>query len=364
MINLHFLTKHEKISSQLLNWYDRCHRILPWRITPVEQARGTKPDPYKVWVAEIMLQQTTVKAVKSYFTRFLSQWPDIKALSQASQDDVFKIWAGLGYYSRARNLKACADKIVANYNSCFPQTIEELRALPGIGEYTAAAIAAIAFNQPYAVVDSNVERVVSRLFHIRIALSAAKKEIRSYMQGITPHKRPGDFAQAMMDLGSSICTFKRPNCFICPLNDRCIALEKNETENLPLRALKTKKPLRTGIAFVALSENGRVYLQKRQEKGLLGGMSEIPNYFALNASKTDLSLAPFTGIWNYQGDIIHVFTHFTLSMSVYMMSNLVEKSYKNGWWIKTDELDKEALPSVMKKALAKALPTAFRKIKN
>ncbi|RCK99995.1 MAG: A/G-specific adenine glycosylase [Candidatus Tokpelaia sp. JSC189] len=352
------------IASKLLDWYDRYHRILPWRVTPAEQASGIKPDPYQIWLSEIMLQQTTVEAVKSYFTRFLNQWPNIKALSRASQDDILKIWAGLGYYSRARNLKACADKIVANHDSHFPQTLEGLRALPGIGDYTAAAIAAIAFSKPHAVVDGNVERIVSRLFCIRIALPAAKKEIWTHTQAITQHNRPGDFAQAMMDLGSSICTPKRPSCFICPLNDSCLALETDEPENFPLKMPKTEKSMRTGIAFVALSENGRVYLQKRQEKGLLGGMSEVPNHFASKASKTDLSLAPFTGTWIYRGDIIHAFTHFTLSMSVYMADNLAESSGKNGWWVRTEELNREALPTVMKKALAKALPTAFKKMKN
>lgn len=348
-------------ASRLLDWYDKHHRILPWRVTPAEQADGIRPDPYRVWLSEIMLQQTTVEAVKSYFTKFTSQWPDIKALSHASQDDILKAWAGLGYYSRARNLKACADKIVAGHNGHFPQTLEELHALPGIGDYTAAAIAAIAFDQPHAVVDGNVERVVSRLFCIRTALPAAKKEIRTHTQAITPHDRPGDFAQAMMDLGSSICTPKRPSCFICPLHNLCLALKTDEPENFPFKAPKTEKPLRTGIAFVALSENGRVYLQKRHSKGLLGGMSEVPNHFAPEASKTDLSLAPFSGTWIYQGDIIHVFTHFMLSMSVYMADNLAENGGKDGWWVRTEDLGREALPTVMKKAVAKALPAAFKK---
>lgn len=350
-------------AARLLDWYDRHHRILPWRVTPPERAQGTRPDPYRVWLSEIMLQQTTVEAVKAYFIKFIERWPDVKALSRASLDDIMKAWAGLGYYSRARNLKACADRTVAAYGGHFPSDPAQLRALPGIGDYTAAAITAIAFDRPQAVVDGNVERVISRLFCIKTALPAAKKEIRRQTQAITPLSRPGDFAQAMMDLGAAICTPRRPRCFICPLNTLCSALKQDEPKSFPVKAPKADKPVRTGIAFVAISENRRIYLQKRSVKGLLGGMSEIPNHFAPGASKTDLSLAPFSATWLYQGDIRHVFTHFTLSMSVYKAENLTEKPREKGWWVKTEDLDGEALPTIMKKAVAKAVPTAFARQK-
>ncbi|AQS42080.1 MAG: A/G-specific adenine glycosylase [Candidatus Tokpelaia hoelldobleri] len=346
-------------ASLLLNWYDKHHRILPWRITPAEQARGMAPDPYRVWLSEVMLQQTTVEAVKAYFNKFTSQWPDISALAGASQDDILRAWAGLGYYSRARNLKACADKIMAGHGGVFPRELAGLRALPGIGDYTAAAIAAIAFNLPHAVVDGNVERVVSRLFCLTTPLPAAKAEIRIRTQGITPAERPGDFAQSMMDLGATICTPKRPSCFLCPLNEHCLALKNDEPQRLPLKAPKAEKPLRTGMAFVAISENSRVYLQKRPEKGLLGGMSEVPNYFAPGADKADLSRAPFATDWRYQGDITHVFTHFTLVLAIYRADNLPEHSDTGGWWVAVDKLKGEALPTVIKKAVAQVLPTAF-----
>jgi len=351
-------------ASRLLDWYDKHHRVLPWRITPAEQGRGVKADPYRVWLSEIMLQQTTVEAVKSYFAKFIGQWPNVKVLARTSQDDVLRAWAGLGYYSRARNMKACADIIVTCHSGRFPSELEKLRALPGIGDYTAAAIAAIAFDRPHAVVDGNVERVVSRLFGIRTALPAAKKEIRIHTQAITPATRPGDFAQAMMDLGASVCIPRHPGCFICPLNGMCLALQQDEPEKFPVKAPRPEKPARTGIAFIALSQNGRLYLQKRHQKGLLGGMSEIPNHFAPGASKTDLSLAPFPESWTYRGDIVHVFTHFTLFMSVYMAENLAENTYNGGWWVKIEDLGREALPTVMKKAVAKALPAAFRKTEN
>ncbi|RCL01805.1 MAG: A/G-specific adenine glycosylase [Candidatus Tokpelaia sp. JSC085] len=352
----------KKVASILLNWYDKHHRTFPWRVTPPEKKTGRKNDPYHVWLSEIMLQQTTVETVKSYFIKFIRKWPDIKALSCASQDDILKAWSGLGYYCRAHNLKACADKIVTEYNGHFPQDIELLRNLPGIGEYTAAALATIAFDIPQVVVDSNVERVMSRLFRVKISFPEAKKEIWQQTKSITPSHRSGDFAQAMMDLGASLCTYKRPHCLLCPLNHLCLAFKQDEPENFPVRKPRAAKAIRTGIAFVALSKNGRVYLQKRHMKGLLGGMSEIPNHFALHASKTDISLAPFATPWIYQGDIIHGFTHFTLSMSVYLGTNIDETTGKSGWWVKIEDLEKEALPTVMKKSLAKALPTAFKNL--
>ncbi len=228
---------HE-ISSRLLSWYDQKHRHLPWRITPDEQARGIRPDPYRIWLSEIMLQQTTVEAVKPYFQKFVKLWPDLSSLAKASQDDIMKAWAGLGYYSRAHNLKNCAKQLVENYAGQFPQSVKALRTLSGIGDYTAAAIAAIAFNQPIAVVDSNVERVVTRLFAITSILPKAKIEIKEKTQEITALNRPGDFAQAMMDLGAAICTPRKPSCYICPLQTLCQAAKMERAESFPVKAPK------------------------------------------------------------------------------------------------------------------------------
>jgi A/G-specific adenine glycosylase len=263
-------------AERLLAWYDRHARVLPWRISPADKAKGERPDPYRVWLSEIMLQQTTVEAVKPYFRDFLDRWPDVAALAAAESDDVMKAWAGLGYYSRARNLKKCADAIVVGHGSRFPDNFTGLIALPGIGRYTAAAIAAIAFDRPEPVVDGNVERVTSRLFAISTPLPQAKTGITEAVRAMLPVDRPGDFAQAMMDLGATICTPRRPACLPCPLNADCAALKNGDPELYPVKPAKAERPARKGAAFVAVRNDGAVLLRKRPESGLLGGMAEVP----------------------------------------------------------------------------------------
>ncbi|EJF81533.1 A/G-specific adenine glycosylase [Candidatus Bartonella washoeensis] len=349
---------HE-ISSRLLSWYDKNHRHLPWRITPKEQMQGIRPDPYRVWLSEIMLQQTTVKAVKPYFKKFLKFWPNLSSLAKASQDDILKAWAGLGYYSRARNLKNCAQQLVENYGGQFPQSVKALRTLSGIGDYTAAAIAAIAFNHPVAVVDSNVERVVTRLFAITSLLPKAKAEIKEKTQKVTDLNRPGDFAQAMMDLGATICTPRKPSCYLCPLQSLCQAEKMQIAESFPNKAPKKERPFKIGAAFVVLNENKQIYLEKRQGKKLLGGMTQIPNNIGINEQKR-LENAPFTADWQFKGQITHVFTHFSLKLDVYSISGVCEMKGKNGWWCDINRLAEEALPTVMKKAIAVAIPNSFK----
>ncbi|MHC5306661.1 A/G-specific adenine glycosylase [Bartonella sp. LJL80] len=349
-----------KISTDLLSWYDRHHRVLPWRVTPVELAKGIRPDPYRVWLSEIMLQQTTVEAVKPYFEKFLKKWPDIFSLSKASQDEIMKAWAGLGYYSRARNLKACADQLVKEYDGIFPQSLKKLRALAGIGDYTSAAIAAIAFSRSVAVVDGNVERVVSRLFTIDTPLPKAKVEIKEKTQEITPIERPGDFAQAMMDLGSSICTPRNPACIICPLEQSCGAKAENQPEHYPVKAPKKARPARMGAAFVALSDDNQVYLEKRHDQGLLGGMTQIPNSFGPDDDEMPCT-PPFAADWQLKGQANHIFTHFSLTLDVYLAKNVDKKLAGNGWWCPVDMLGQEALPTVMKKAITTAIALRFKK---
>lgn len=348
-------------AERLLHWYDNHHRVLPWRVGPRLRGGGAAVDPYRVWLSEIMLQQTTVEAVKPYFQAFVTRWPNVHALAAASDDEVMRAWAGLGYYSRARNLKKCAQIVSSALNGEFPSTVEGLKGLPGIGDYTAAAVAAIAFDLPAAVVDGNIERVVTRLFAISTPLPAAKAEIRAMMQALTPQSRPGDFAQGMMDLGAMICTPKRPACALCPVNDNCLALGGSDPELFPVKPARKKKPVRLGAAFVALSPNGAVYLRKRPAKGLLGGMAEVPcsDWTARIDGDTSPNAAPFPARWVASGAIVHVFTHFELRLSVYRADDIAESGLGEGWWSHPHELPGEALPTVMKKAIATAIPDAF-----
>jgi A/G-specific adenine glycosylase len=348
---------------RLLAWYDRNHRTLPWRVTPGAARAGARADPYLVWLSEIMLQQTTVTAVKPYFEAFAGRWPNVRALAAAQTDDVMKAWAGLGYYSRARNLKTCADTVARDHGGRFPQTVEGLKALPGIGDYTAAAIAAIAFDVPAPVVDGNVERVVARLHAIETPLPQAKPRIRERVAAMMPRERPGDFAQAMMDLGATICTPRRPSCILCPLRDGCRAQAEGAPERFPVRAAKADKRQRRGAAFVAVRADGAILLRKRATSGLLGAMSEVPmsNWSARKDGETGESAAPFPARWQSCGQVSHVFTHFALDLDVYRAQmNGASNAPAGCWWSAPVDLADEALPSLVKKVIEKAVPGATR----
>lgn len=323
---------------------------------------GHTPDPYHIWLSEVMLQQTTVQAVKPYFAKFLALWPRVTDLAAADSEDVMKAWAGLGYYARARNLKKCAEVVARDHGGHFPDTEEGLKALPGIGDYTAAAIAAIAFNRHAAVLDGNIERVVSRLYAVETPLPAAKPHLRSLTGLITPTDRPGDFAQSLMDLGSSICTPKRPVCSLCPLNAHCLAFRDHDPETFPRKAAKKAKPVRVGAAFVAVDATPAVYLQKRGETGLLGGMTEVPGteWTSRIDGETSVSAQPFAADWQVQGVISHVFTHFELRLTVYRADVRKRDMAGNGWWEPVETLKEQALPTVMKKVIAQAMPDAFK----
>ncbi|MEP2980480.1 MAG: A/G-specific adenine glycosylase [Lentilitoribacter sp.] len=362
------LTPHHStcISERLLTWYDKHHRQLPWRISPSEQKLGIIADPYHVWLSEIMLQQTTVTAVKPYFDKFVKLWPRVENLADASSDSVMQAWAGLGYYSRARNLKKCADLVASEYGGHFPETETELIKLPGIGPYTAAAIAAIAFNQPAAVVDGNIERVFTRLFEIKTPLPAAKPEIKTEVAKNVPSDRPGDFAQGLMDLGSSICTPKKPNCLLCPLQTSCQASARGEQELYPVKLPKKAKPKRKGAAFVIIDENGAIYLQKRPTTGLLADMSEVPttDWNSNHDGETSVHAAPLSLDWRKHNSIKHVFTHFELTLVVYSaeISNedIANIKLADGWWSDRGQIKNEALPNLMKKVIAAVEPDAFK----
>lgn len=343
----------------LLAWYDRSARRLPWRIAPEERKAGARPDPYRVWLSEIMLQQTTVAAVKAYFEKFTALWPDVRALARADREEVMKAWAGLGYYSRARNLKACADLVAREYGGRFPADAAALKALPGIGDYTAAAIAAIAFDKPATVVDGNVERVISRLFAIGEPLPGAKKIIKEKAGSLTPKMRAGDYAQAMMDLGATICTPRRPACGLCVWREACAAHAAGEQECFPQKAAKAAKPTRYGIAFVAVRADGAILLRTRADKGLLGGMSEVPgSEWSTERPRNPLAGAPFKAGWRQKcGTVDHIFTHFRLEIEVRMERFPMTLAPPEGCrWSGAHEIPDEALPSVMKKTIEAALP--------
>jgi A/G-specific adenine glycosylase len=350
------------IGSALLAWYDRHARVLPWRVSPQARARGARPDPYRVWLSEVMLQQTTVAAVKPYFDDFTTRWPTVTALAAAPREDVMKAWAGLGYYARARNLKACAETVAREHGGRFPETVEGLKALPGIGDYTAAAIAAIAFDVPAPVVDGNIERVIARLDAIATPLPAAKAEIRARQAELTPRERAGDYAQAMMDLGAAICTPRRPACVLCPLGDACVARAEGRQEEFPRRAAKTERSTRRGAAFVAIRADGAVLLGQRADDGLLGGMSEVPGTAWRADHAPSPADAPFPADWQSAGVVVHVFTHFRLELTVFRARDVGAAEIRPDWWWSAPEaLPGEALPSVMKKAIEAALPGATKR---
>ena len=302
-------------SKLLLAWYDRHRRVLPWRAP-----KGQVQDPYKVWLSEIMLQQTTVQAVGPYFAKFLKKWPTVKALARAERDDVLGAWAGLGYYARARNLHKAA-KAVAEMGGKFPTTYDGLRELPGIGDYTAGAIAAIAYDLPYAAMDANAERVIARYAAVEEPLPKSKPAMRAALQALVPQKRAGDFAQALMDLGSAICTPKRPACLSCPWMEGCEAHKLGIQEQLPRKREKAARPLKRGAAFVARDADGAVLLMKRPEKGLLGGMLQPPlgPWTDTFPSKAEaMKQSPFKADWKKRAGIVrHGFTHFELEIEVY-----------------------------------------------
>jgi A/G-specific adenine glycosylase len=343
-----------KPADKLLAWYDRHHRPMPWRIPPAGIAAGLRPDPYAVWLSEIMLQQTTVAAVRSYFLKFIALWPNVANLAAADEQDVLKAWAGLGYYSRARNLKKCANTIVLDHNGMFPTTTDALSKLPGIGPYTSAAIAAIAFNEPVAVVDGNVERVFTRLFAIDIPLPHAKSEIRKRVSELMATLRPGDYAQALMDLGATICSPRKPSCLLCPLNENCCSFKAGNPETFPVKLPKSAKPLRHGAAFVAINPAGQILVTKRVPKGLLASMTEVPTtgWTSRRDGITTRDGAPFPAEWKPCGSIRHVFTHFELELSVFK-AFITLPAPSNHWW--SADIEAEALPSLMKKVISAAL---------
>ncbi len=345
------------IARLLLDHYDTHARRLPWRARPSE----TPPEPYRVWLSEVMLQQTTVAAVIPYFQKFTRRWPGVEALAAAPEEEVMAAWAGLGYYSRARNLVACA-RAVAQRGG-FPDEEAELRKLPGLGDYTAAAVAAIAFGKRAVVVDANVERVVSRLFAISTPLPSARKEIRARADSIFPAKRAGDFAQALMDLGATICTAREPRCLLCPLAQHCQGRATGDPAAFPVKPPKKTKPLRQGAAYW-MERDGAVWLVQRPARGMLGGMRALPDD-GWKASTSGHGAPPVAGQWRRCGTVRHVFTHFTIALDVLALADEapILPTGAGEWW-PLNRLEDAGLPTLFARAAALARANAVQTAAN
>ncbi len=334
----------------VLRFYDRHARSLPWRTAPADRARGVQPDPYRVWLSEVMLQQTTVAAVGRFYARFTALWPTVADLAASPLEAVLVEWAGLGYYARARNLHACAVAVVGRFDGAFPTTSAELLTLPGIGAYTAAAISAITADERIAVVDGNVDRVLARYLALPVPVREEKDLIRSTVQASVP-ERAGDFAQALMDLGATICAPRQASCMLCPLQPGCAGAKLNPL-HYPVKPEKAERPTRYGQAFVMRDADGDVYLQTRAEKGLLAKMTETPGSAWTSASEPVAH--PLAAEWRHAGQVVHIFTHFRLELDVWTAVVPDTALLTEGWWTDPSQLDAEALPSLFRKVLAVA----------
>ncbi len=339
-----------RLRRRLLDWYDAHARALPWRVGPAERAAGVRPDPYRVWLSEVMLQQTTTAHAAPYFAAFTARWPTVQALAAAADGEVMAAWAGLGYYARARNLLACARAVASESGGVFPGREAGLRALPGVGGYTAAAVAAIAFDRPANVVDGNVERVMARLFAVETPLPAAKPELKRLAGTLVADVRPGDWAQALMDLGATVCAPRRPACERCPLTPDCAGYASGAPERFPLRSAKAERPRRFGTAYVLLS-GGEVALTRRPPRGLLGGMMALPTSSWTAKAHPD-EPPPAEADWRAAGEVEHVFTHFPLTLRV-QRAEVAERDAGFDWRPAAEAA--RALPTVFRKALAAAL---------
>jgi len=343
------------VPTLLLPWYDADRRVLPWRALP-----GETPDPYRVWLSEIMLQQTTVAAVIPKFLAFARRWPAVFDLAAASLDDVLVEWAGLGYYARARNLHACARVVAERFGGRFPDTAEGLSELPGVGPYTAGAITAIAFDRKAVAVDGNVERVVARLFAVGDPMPGVKPELRRLAATLVPERRPGDFTQAMMDLGAMVCAPRGPRCELCPLAEICEGRRSGVASKLPRRAAKAERPTRRGVVFFVVDRAGRTLLRERPPRGLLGGMTEFPGTPWDEGGVSERTVAahtPLTAAWETLGVVEHVFSHFRLELEVRRARvETIPAGTAGGYAHPTDRLGERALPGLMRKVALLALP--------
>ncbi|WP_169567834.1 A/G-specific adenine glycosylase [Sneathiella limimaris] len=347
----------DRFPEKILTWYDEHARELPWR-----SQGGERPDPYHVWLSEIMLQQTTVATVGPYFQKFLDQWPTVKHLALAPLDDVLTAWAGLGYYARARNLHKCAGVVWHNYGGQFPGSEDELLTLPGVGPYTAAAIAAIAFDEPAVVIDGNIERIICRVFQLEETLPAGRPVIKEHAATVTPKDRPGDYAQALMDIGSRICRPKKPACDRCPVTDLCHVSGQEIAEAYPKKAPKKVKPVKSAFVLWIENEKGEVLMRRRPEKGLLGGMMEFPSTdwtegesqpSEVGQLKVELGLEADENVQAVAQEVVHTFTHFQLKLSpqIYQVAADQVRPSNQLQWIAPTGFGDIALPTLMNKVV-------------
>lgn len=334
----------------VLAWYDRHARLMPWRVAPADKVAGERPDPYRVWLSEVMLQQTTVVTVRRYFEDFTRRWPTVADLAAAPREEVLAAWVGLGYYARARNLHACAQAVVADHGGAFPTSAEGLKTLPGIGAYTSAAIAAICFDEQIGVVDGNVERVVARLIRLPEPVRNAKPLIGGIVGEAVP-QRAGDFAQAMMDLGATICAPKSANCLVCPLRPGCASAAAGDALDFPVAPPKKKRPARVGHAYVLERPDGAIWLRRRADKGMLAEMTEVPG--SAWTDELETPEFPVDTEWREAGEVEHVFTHFSLRLTVWQ-GRAGEEPPGQGWWSQPGALAREALPTLYRKVLKSA----------
>jgi len=347
--------RESKYSDALLAWYDANARVMPWRVSPADRAAGIRPDPYRIWMSEVMLQQTTVAAVKDYFHRFTARWPTVADLAAAEDADVMGEWAGLGYYARARNLLKCARAVVADHGGVFPGTRDELLSLPGIGPYTASAIAAIAYDERAVVVDGNVERVMARMFRVEVPLPTSKPELTGLADRLTPDERPGDYAQAVMDLGATICTPRKPACGICPWIEGCLARQDGVQAELPRKLPKKVKPVRFGYIYLARRSDGAWLLETRPDKGLLGGMLGWPGS---EWGDDPAEAPPLVADWQViDGEVRHTFTHFHLRLAVHTATVGPDSQPATGSFMAHKDFRPSDLPTVMRKAYDLAAAT-------
>ncbi|PHO05057.1 A/G-specific adenine glycosylase [Rhodobacteraceae bacterium 4F10] len=337
-------------SEVLLEWYDHHARKMPWRVGPKDRANGVIPDPYRIWLSEIMLQQTTVAAVKDYFERFTKRWPTVRDLADAQDEDVMAEWAGLGYYARARNLLKCARVVANEKGGVFPDTVNALLELPGVGPYTAGAVSAIAFDKSSVVVDGNVERVMARLYDVHTPLPAAKPELTALAESLTPLERAGDYAQAVMDLGATICTPRNPACGICPWRPACQARLAGTAVDLPKKTPKKPKPIRFGVVYITRRVDGALLLERRPDKGLLGGMLGWPGSEWVE-NEAPKHQAPIRAEWKtLNGEARHTFTHFHLRLTVKTALVPMEREPVVGHFLPLEDFSPTDIPTVMRKA--------------